>query len=368
SSHGSHGSHSSHSSHGSHGSHASHYSCDTGCPFVAIWDGEKYVLENNILPQSENPLKKGTIVEDLYKLEVLPKPKDAKYLIQIYEFENEHSRFNNFELIRVQHPKEFNIGVIDNRLVFYKKLYVPASVKAADGKDWTKTLSEIEDANVFKGKKGDVLEVKFNNLPKIKNCCLVMRSSLRANRARIDSVGEAIEKNSASSDKLKKLLKAIAAGATFASLASKVSAVIKWSININMLIKTREGRTKRIGIVHPRERVCLNWIDISKYIKRGQNDLELELEWTHPHNLSFIGICEYQPLKSDKNIKIEKIRPTKLIHSEYGEVDLNSLKKNCVELIPGQFITLEFPYKEGEKNLVTSFIFKCRGYYTKYSN
>jgi len=89
------------------------------------------------------------------------------------------------------------------------------------------------------------------------------------------------------------------------------------------------------------------------------------MEWTKFHNLSFVGLAEVKPLDSFQ-VKQKTIELSKLRHSENKDVDEGYLKDEKVELIPGQFIELEFPAEKENinSNQKTSFILKSKGHYT----
>ncbi len=369
SSHGSHGSHSSHSSHGSHGSHSSHVShasCGGGCPFVLVWNGKRFIIDNNILPDSENILRKNTVVEELYKLEVVPKSKNKKYLLQVMEFEKEHSYFHGFELIKIVHSKELSIGIINKKIVAFKNLILPSLIKDKKGKDWTKQLSALDDKAFFNGEKDDVLNIKFGNIQSLKNCHLVFRASLRAGYPRIAKIGQRLER-AVSENKLIDSLKKIAAASLAAAKimeSDTASAEIVKSINLSV-VYIGENKEKLVNIIHPREQFSVGLVNIFPHIKRGQKSLSLTLEWTAPHNLSFIGLADVDSLTSP-HIKQEIVKLSNLRHSEDKDINKKHLKDGKVELIPGKYLELEFPAKEEEvkSNQKTSLVLKSKGYYT----
>ena len=153
---------------------------------IVNWNGKKFIMDNNILPESENVLRKDTVVKELYKLEAQPKLKKGKYLLRILEFEREHSYLHNFELVKTIHHKNTDVGVIDNKIVGFKDIVLPSSIKDKKGKNWTKKLSFQDDKTIFKGKKGDTLTVNFDDIQSLKNPHLIFRANLRADYSRVD--------------------------------------------------------------------------------------------------------------------------------------------------------------------------------------
>jgi len=85
-----------------------------GCPFIAVFNGSDYSLENNILPQSEYDGQAATDVTDYYKLLSAPTPKDGLYDIQVKEFEHEHSKLDQIRLITADHSTSTGIAVSED--------------------------------------------------------------------------------------------------------------------------------------------------------------------------------------------------------------------------------------------------------------
>jgi len=383
SSHGSHGSHSSHSSHGSHGSHSSHSShgshgshSSCGCPFISVWSGGKrFIIDNNILSASENILRKDIIVEELYKLEVRPYQKDKRYLFRIIEFEKEHSHFYGFDLVKIIHSKEVSVGIVNNKIVAYKNLILPSSVRNKKGEDWTKKLSTLNDKIFFGGEKENVLNARFNDVQNLENCHLILRASLRANYSRIIKTTKNLEKIFSSErkwvDSLKKIaiasLGTVAAGEVIKPKDVFAAEHLCKSINIYVDIYVGNNKKGLVSIVHPRERFSLGLVDISKYTKERKGPLSLKLKWTNSHNLSFLSLVNVSSL-NNSNVKQETIKLSNLKHSEDKSIDKESLKNGKVELTPGQFIELEFPAKKEVINSdqEISFILRSKGYYTPF--
>ncbi|MEP0862210.1 MAG: hypothetical protein HRF52_12315, partial [Ignavibacterium sp.] len=85
-----------------------------GCPFVYTWNGETWVEDNNILPQSQDPDLLGQDVTDFYQLYTKPILDEGKYYLAVGEFEEEISYLDQLKLLVVDHPQETFITVDDN--------------------------------------------------------------------------------------------------------------------------------------------------------------------------------------------------------------------------------------------------------------
>ncbi len=322
------------------------------------------------MPESENILRKKTVIKELYKLEVIPKPKNKKYLFRIIEFEKEHSYFHGFEFIKIVHPKELSIGIINNKIVAFKKLILPSLIRDKKGKDWKEKLSNLNNEILFGGEKKDILNIKFDNIQSLGNCYLVFRANLRSGYPRIKEIGQKLER-AFSEDKLIDSLKKVTAASVAAATALKETEDAMAAIppakcySINLFIRVGEDKKELVHIIHPRERLSSGLVDISQHVKKGQESLSLILEWTNSHKLSFIGLAEAD---SSTTIKQEVLKLSSLKHSEYKNINKESLKDGKVELIPGQYIDLEFPEKKEriQSGYKTSFVLKSKGYYAPF--
>ena len=319
-------------------------------------------------------MRKNIIIEELYKLETTPILKDKKYIFKIIEFEKEYSHFYGFELIKIIHPKETNIGVVNNKIVAYKNLILPTSILDSQKNDWTKKLSDLNNKTFFSGEKKDILNIKFDNIQNLKNIHLLFKAGLRANYSRITQIAKKLEKISFSekewTNSLKKIatvsLGAIVAGETMKAESVFAANHLCKSINIYADISFN-NKKQLINIIHPREKSSFGLVDISQYKQKKSESFSLKLKWTNSHNLNFLGAAEVDSLNS-LDIKQEIVKLSSLKHSESKEVHKKDLGSKGIELIPGQFINLEFLSKKEHLNpdQKVSFIFKSKGYYTPF--
>jgi len=318
------------------------------------------------LPESENVLRKNIIVEELYKLETNPVPRNKKYVFKIIEFEKERSHLYGSELIKIIHPKETSIGIVNNKIVAYKNLILPSSILDSKKNDWAKKLSNLDNKTFFDGLKDDILNIKFNDIQSLKNPHLVLMASLRANYPRISKISKKLEKTFLSEKKWTDSFKKIAAvslGILAADKIMGVENVFGAKISIHIYINT--GKKGLVGIIHPREKISLGLVNLSQHIEEENGQVSLKFKWTSSHNLSFLGLVDVSPLSPD--IKQESIKLSNLRHSKDKSINKKDLESEGVELTPGQFIDLEFPAKKEDinPNQKISFILKSKGYYTQ---
>ena len=325
------------------------------------------MLENNILPRSENLTRKDLFVEDLYKIESQLEPQEGKYRIKILEFEQEHSYFSNFELIKVIHPKILKAGTVNDKITFYKNIKKPEKITDSKGKDLTKAIS---GGDTFRGKNGDNLKIKFKDVGNKENI-LAWKASLRAGYPRVDSIQKAIQKLR-TPQQMKGFLEKMTSvtwkspGIFCLSLCFFCHSSCKTSI-IFYLYSPKE-KAEKIGMTHPREISSTGSMEIPpSFVKKESSSLELGLEWTNTHKLDYICLAQPASPEEVKSIRIENLKVESLRHSRHKEISKADLEKGKVELKPVQFLELEFPYKKTslKPQETVSYFLKSKGYYKK---
>ena len=299
-------------------------------------------MENNIIPQSEKTKDKEEVVEDLYKLETKPAVEDGFYKLRVVEFEQEESTFENFELIKITHPEDTEVGVINNRIVTYKDLIEPKEI----------TGVEIEE-DIIKRDKGESIKIKFEENLLDGHDLMVSKTSLRAGDRRLDEV-EDIFKDADKGAELDFLHLIILA--TF--LATPIAMTQSWSVKYSIYFYEYKanGKEKEVGVVHPRERMSEQLIELPA---EEMDSLELSLKWTETHKIKPLGLARKTEDFTRKEV-IECEKMTELKKDRVGE-DING----SLKLTPGEGATLYFPAsdkkkKKGEK---TTYLLKSKGFY-----
>ena len=387
------GSHAHHSSHANHANHSSGTTSTTsgttgggdgsttsgttsttsttsggcGCPFVAVWNGSKYVIENNLLPLSEKIGNYKKDVLDLYLLQTIPAKTKEGYELLITEFEQEKTLITDVELVRVIHDKDIKLTTDKNgEVATYSSLIFPSKATVNKNIDFTKELSSLESDNFFEGLKGDSMKLTFKKVKNLKNARLIFNASLRNFQKTVippkiksfSSLGNFVKEAVSYSSAL-----ALGAASAFGNACGGTTAAK--SIHINIYANNNDNQ--EIFIEHPREEFCVSSpVAFSEHISESQQDLVLRLDWTDSHRLSYFGL-DTSDHKSDlKSLQITKLIPTKLAHSKKGVCSYDQLKKNNVELLPGEFVKLNFPAEDLEikENQTVSFLIKLRGHYT----
>jgi hypothetical protein len=148
-----------------------------GCPYVYTWNGQRYVMDNNLLPASE--ITTGD-VEDYYRLEQLLAPtyqgtRRSVYSLQIREFENEHDYFDKVKLLAVDHSSNVNVAVTPyGEILTYSNPAPPISAVDDNNIDVLSLLSSV-DENYYQGYNGSYVTITFASTDVSNGIKLVIR-------------------------------------------------------------------------------------------------------------------------------------------------------------------------------------------------
>jgi len=283
-----------------------------GCPFVSVWNGEEYILDNNILYQSE---LYGTETDwvDRYKLEHMITPSDDGYKVSISEFENEHSFIDNAYLLGVTHSRGTNIAVSpDGEIIAYNKPHAPKSIVTESGESVLNLVNK-EDNRYFDGQSGDVLYCSFNTRRSVESARLVLNAD----------------------------------------------ADTKFSIYVDIL--TDEG-WQQVGIIIPRILWAHEILRLDDFLslRPEMNIINLRLTWTASHKLDFIGIDS----RKAPSFEEVSLNPIDAQHNVQGNVfeQIRYSDDTYAELLPGDTIFITFELMEFRNHCV-DFILVIEGRY-----
>ena len=288
------------------------------CPYVYAWNGSAYVLDNNVLVESE--VSNGSDVEDFYKLEQAMAPYYAGdhfsvYSIMLGEFENEHSFIDMVRLYAVDHDSSVKIALTpDGQILTYSNPNPPVSAVDNYGYDWLSSLSEIDEI-YYQGFPGDYLLLDFGSLDVSQAAKLVLRANLEWKK--------------------------------------------ETCIHVQTLNET--GEWEDAAILRTRNRWSTIIVDLADYLPNPEGTVKIRLYMTGVHKIDFVGL----DTTVEQEYTITEATLFYAEHSESGKVTLKLLKSDdkYAELLPGEQIRLYFilPNKPADKN--RSFIIQIEGHY-----
>jgi hypothetical protein len=277
------------------------------CPYIYSWDGTNYNQDNTLL---------STLYEtDFYKLEQPLVEQSGKYKLQIQEFEQEHSYFDQIYLLAVDHPINGNIEVMRNgTIVPYQ--YVTSPVYALD-QDSVDQLSKVQgiDTLFFAGDSGSILNLGFS--PPGDDSVFILKYKGKPVCYPPPCFG------------------------------------VKGGIDIG----------KDVGVfftIHPRENWATLVINIRDHISNPAQSLPLNLTWKAEHELDVVGLTK----ESTDSIIVQECPLLEATHSIGVNVwDRVQLDSFFAELFPNQLIDLTFNAPEPTTGMNRSFVLVSKGYY-----
>jgi hypothetical protein len=293
-----------------HGAHSG-----SGCPYVLVWNGSQYALDNNVLPRAES--SNGTDVADYYKLEQTLASRQCRYSLVLSEFEQEHSYVDQVRLLAVDHASDVNTAVTpEGEILTYKNPSPPMSAVDNNG---TERLSAIglmdgnvsDPATYFYGEAGEYLVLDFGQVNS-DNAKLILRDDMKCEECCID-----------------------------------------------VQVLNASGEWQTVTRLAPRTYWAVEGVNLSQYNVHGQ-ELKVRLLWTSPHRLDFVGLDTTQ----QDDYTIHRAILISAIHSTQGNVRalLTQNDNHYAELVPGQHIQLVFTLPNNLEEART-FIFYTEGHY-----
>jgi parallel beta-helix repeat protein len=291
-----------------------------GCPYVSDWNGSGYVLDNNILPASENG--NGTDTKDYYLLQQPLAPffstqRGSLYSLQISEFESNIDYIDQVKLMAVDHSQGTNVAVTQDGEIFaYNNLVAPVSCVDNDGKSELTKISTIngnisDPSTFYQGNKGDWLLLNFGRVTG-PHANLVLRDDEKCSEC------------------------------------------------IDVQVPNATGGWQTIDVLNPRDFWSMEAVNMSAYLP-ASGDFIVRLLWTQSHRLDYVGLDTSAPAPA----KVISAPPTLAIHSTLGDVTQKLLydDEQCVQLVNGQNITIWFTLPNQPQGTTRNFILFTDGYY-----
>jgi hypothetical protein len=290
-----------------------------GCPFVFVWNGVEYLVDNNLLAASE--LSNRVDVEDYYRLEQLLVPKyqtgfHSLYSLQIREFENEHSYIDQVKLLAVDHDASVNVAATPSgEILTYENPDPPITAVDNNGNDLLSVLQAIDDQHHL-GQPGNSIILDFGDLDINDGAKLVLRT---------DAV------------------------------------ILPKSPCIRLQILNSTGDWTDITTIHPRVYWAIDIIDLSNDLPDPNGNLKIRLYFTDIHKIDYVGLdaTPQAEVQTTYSYLISAIHSadtsvtTKLLHSD----------DTYAELLPNQQIDLTFLSLKSHPSTKRTLILHTEGHY-----
>lgn len=281
-----------------------------GCPFVYSWNGEDWIEDNNILPQSQDSTIFGQDVTDFYQLYSKPRIEEDKYYLAVGEFEHEKSYLDQLKLIVVDHHQETFITVNDEGQIiqFAKPAYFASA--ELDSVDVYKKLYQLDEEKVA-AQREETMRLSFEEAAGSEEKWLLLIGQVSAHSAKERYAGSIIDKNKES----------------FTSFRLRKNPSYQW-----VLVPQGNTSTLQVEILW-KEESLVDYTELSR---------KLELPFT---------VYTPELINAEHNV-IGDVRSQLLLIDE-----------DRVELNPNECITLEYSAPPINEGMERSFVFVSRGRY-----
>jgi len=285
-----------------------------GCPYVSVWNGTRYVLDNNVIPAAEG--SNGTDVLDYYMLQQPLIRNNGKYSLLIWDLDK-HSFLDQVELLAVDHELDVNVAVSPGGDVLtYKTPANPVSVINMKGLDVTAILSAVDD-NYYEGYAGDYLLFDFGDLDVSQGAKLVLRTDILCEPKPCEE-----------------------------------------SIHIQVL--NAKGEWVDVASFIPRVYWSTDILDLSGHLPDVNGDTRVRLYFTADHKIDYVG------LDTTKQGEFQLTHGNLATANHTRLDDVKELFQNSdnlyVELLPGEQVTLQFTLPQNLKK-ERDFIIILEGHY-----
>ena len=292
-----------------------------GCPYVYVWDGQCYVMDNNLLPASE--MSNGADVEDYYRLEqpLVPMYQVARgsvYSLQIREFEHEHDYFDQVKLLAVDHSSNVNVAVSPyGEILTYSNPAPPICAVDEDGIDVLSQLNSINE-NYYQGYNGSYITLTFGPTDVSNGVKLVIRED--------GPFGPPL---------------------------------LKCPVYVQVLNATEDWNT--VATFHTRTYWATDIINMTDYLPDANGNLKVRLCFVSNDKIDYVGL-DTTPQASVETYEANLISA---FHSTQGNVKplLTENDQTYAELTPGQQIQLTFLLPNNQ-NQERTFILYTEGHYS----
>jgi len=290
-----------------------------GCPYVYTWNGQRYVMDNNLLPASE--MSNGADVEDYYKLEQTLVPTYegrlfSFYSLQISEFEHEHSYLDQVKLLAVDHPPSVNVAVSPyGEILTYSNPAPPICAVDEYGIDVLSQLNSI-DENYYQGYNGSYVTLTFGPTDVSNGVKLVIRDDERP-------------------------------------------PLLKCPVYVQVLNATQGWNT--VATFHTRTYWATDIINMKGYLPDPEGNLKVRFCFISNDKIDYVGL-DTTPQAS---VETNEARLISAVHSTQGNVKPLLMKNDqtYAELIPGEQIQLTFRLQNNQ-NEERTFILYAEGHYS----
>lgn len=383
-----------------------------GCPDVALFNGKKFVIDNDFLCGSPkyfladyffsklSLFKERILRPDMVKFASVPKKLNGEFVIQLQENEEEESFVGWLKLIRILHPAGTEVVVdsgFNSFLVLDSKktedqIVLPSRVliNGAEaeprliGKKWLWKNPEAQEELFLK--RNDAVKYRFDGLDRNKEPLLIVKSVFRDWMMGEASVSERLSSFSSlfsSRPVFRALMLALGAlhialgreemGSVLAFTPFFSGSACSCGVNccqvksIFFSYQDDSAKFKQVAVNKPRAwKYGMEIIKFPKEAIRHDGSFVVSAEFTKSHKLAFVGVLQNV---EEKPYQSEELQVKKINSSRLGNIDAKIISADSdsyVHMIPGDTVDIVFkdPVLSAGKNEKETYLMQSFGFYT----
>jgi len=289
-------------------------SCTRGinfCPYVYVWNGTGYAVDDEVLLGSNDSATDYHILNG-----GLTADPGGIYALRLYESGDKIDYFDQTQLLAADHDKNANVGVDPNGTILtYGNPFPPSSAIVNGGTDVESQLSRV-DNNAYTLQNGDLLDLTYEG----------MNTSL---------------------------------GAKFVLQTQTDS-----SSSINVNLQAPGGQWVTIGTVQPRAYWSTQLLNLSQWVPADTTECVLRLAFSGGCSVDFAGVdTTAQANVTVHEGKLAAVHDLSGINATFN--DLLHPDGVCAMLKPGYTIDLNYnlPALNSSSGLERNYIFVAKGHY-----
>jgi hypothetical protein len=316
-----------------------HTACTTcgsilpGCPMLYSWNGQEYVLANNLLPQSESmATATGDVTDHILMKDGFALGNDGLYHLRISEDENERSWFDNIELSTVDVPTgtEVMLGPEGRIIAGHDLVEIqPLSATTATGEDVTELL-RYDDEAVYTCDGPGFVELEYLVEDDGDEPTFVLMGPRPPDKP----IPKLVEDDTGQPSILR------------------------------LLARDEIGEYRLVDEIYPRKEAISNCTELSDYVV--DDKLQLRLEWNDDIWLNHLPYLQCTAVE----VVPKAASLVGAVHNHDGNVSelLTTQDDDRVTLKPGQQIELTFEAPPERANLTRYLVLRAVGRYEAFAN
>jgi len=285
-----------------------------GCPYVSVWDGAGWRVDNNLIPAAE--YSNGSDVTDYCLLQQPLARDNGKHSLLVWDLDK-HSFLDQLQLMAVDHESDLEVAVSPSGEILTYRDPAPTTKALSKAGENVSDLLLAPDGQSYKGYSGDYILLDFDGADIQDGAKLVIRSDLPCLRP-----------------------------------------CIKSPVYVQIFNST--GAWQTISTIYTRLYWATDIIDLSEHLPDANGELKVRIVFTSYDKIDFIGL----DTSKQGEFETHYVNMASAVHSNGTDMKeaLRYSDDLYVELMPGEEVKLDFTLAQSTQER-RDFIIILEGHY-----